>query len=252
MLRTWSLHIKDGHHRAIGSAFTATSSLYFERARSAGNETFSDAYDRYARQNGHRALSPKEYDAKLEELIEEAIQAYRNCPLFGSQADKVREFDQFKRSLQERCKEKSISNKDRYRDMLIAEAVNGGMGIYETEMKPSIEEILASGKKGQDAERKHEAAFSKALDHFDKTVVEFADEVELLGYKRQLLHDMITEREDRARQEQIRDEQRREDERQRREDERVRQEAAERVRQAELQRLAQGQQKKTGSSCSIM
>ncbi|CAJ0925966.1 unnamed protein product, partial [Mesorhabditis belari] len=161
-------HIRDNHHKAIGSAFAATSQLYFEKARSASNETFAKLYEQLVRLHNHRPIKPNEYNEAIQHIVEETFKEYQTHPLFGSTELKAKEFESFQRSLLDRCHEKEENNRQRYRDVQMADAVNGSYEIYEKEMKPDFLETLLGNKekKINYVNERHANAFPMAMDNF--------------------------------------------------------------------------------------
>ncbi|CAJ0960119.1 unnamed protein product, partial [Mesorhabditis belari] len=143
-------HIRDNHHKAIGSAFAATSQLYFEKARSASNETFAKLYEQLVRLHNHRPIKPSEYNEAIQHIVQETFKEYQTHPLFGSTELKAKEFENFQRSLLDRCDEKEENNRQRYRDVQMADAVNGSYEIYEKEMKPDFLETLLGNREKKD------------------------------------------------------------------------------------------------------
>ncbi|CAJ0960195.1 unnamed protein product, partial [Mesorhabditis belari] len=187
-------HIHSNSHRAICSAFAATSQLFFEKARVAGNETFASLHEMLVREHGHRPIRPREYGEALQNFIQQAIEAYQSNQLFGSAEEKSKHFDDFRKLLEERCQEKISSNKDRYRDIQMAEAVNGAYEVYEKGMRPDFVESLEKNKKAEFVRERHEKAFPEAMKHFENVVQDFLDEPDLIEYKRNLLNEMIQAR----------------------------------------------------------
>ncbi|CAJ0925946.1 unnamed protein product, partial [Mesorhabditis belari] len=187
-------HIHSNSHRAICSAFAATSQLFFEKARIAGNETFASLHEMLVREHGHRPIRPREYEEALQNFIQQAIEAYQSNQLFGSAEEKGKHFDDFRKMLEERCQEKISSNRDRYRDIQMAEAVNGAYEVYEKGMRPDFVESLEKNKKAEFVRERHEKAFPEAMKHFEDVVQDFLDEPDLIEYKRNLLNEMIQAR----------------------------------------------------------
>ncbi|CAJ0960115.1 unnamed protein product, partial [Mesorhabditis belari] len=183
-------HIQSNSHRAICSAFAATSQLFFEKARIAGNETF----EMLVREHGHRPIRPREYEEALQNFIQRAIEAYQSNQLFGSAEEKSKHFDDFRKLLEKRCQEESSSNKDRYRDIQMAEAVNGAYEVYEKGMRPDFVESWERNKKAELVRERHEKAFPEAMKHFDDVVQDFLDEPDLIEDKRNWLNKMIQAR----------------------------------------------------------
>ncbi|CAJ0570876.1 unnamed protein product, partial [Mesorhabditis spiculigera] len=184
-------HVKDGHHKAIGSAFSATSQLYFEKARSAGNDYFETEHAKLTAERKHRPIRPAEYEAELQKMCAGAEEAYKACPLFGSPETKTKHSEEFLRALEERCKAKVESNRERYLDGTLAEAVSSGQESYEREMRPTIEDRLGGGPKSTLVVKKHATAEANALDLFEKQTNEFNDKTAAVSYKRQVLQTWI-------------------------------------------------------------
>ncbi|CAJ0925985.1 unnamed protein product, partial [Mesorhabditis belari] len=187
-------HIHSNSHKAICSAFAATSQLFFEKARIAGNETFAGLHEMLVREHGHRPIRPRDYEEALQNFIQQAIEAYKSSQLFGSAEEKSKHFDDFRKLLEERGQEKVSSNKDRYRDIQMAEAVNGAYEVYEKGMRPDFVESLEKNKKAEFVRDRHKKTFPEAMKHFENVVQDFLDEPDLIEYKRNLLNEMIQAR----------------------------------------------------------
>ncbi|CAJ0960394.1 unnamed protein product, partial [Mesorhabditis belari] len=146
------------------------------------------------REHGHRPIRPRDYEEALQNFIQQAIEAYQSNQLFGSAEEKSKHFDDFRKLLEERCQEKISSNKDRYRDIQMAEAVNGAYEVYEKGMRPDFVESLEKNKKAEFVRDRHKKAFPEAMTHFENVVQDFLDEPDLIEYKRNLLNEMIQAR----------------------------------------------------------
>ncbi|CAJ0948826.1 unnamed protein product, partial [Mesorhabditis belari] len=187
-------HIKENNHKAIGSAFQATSELFFEKAKAAAAEYFAAAHDQLMRESGHQPINPKEYEETLKKFVDEALQEYSSKPLFGTQEVKEKTFLALKESLEEKCQEKLRSNRSRFRDFLMADAVHQSSECYEKGMKPDFGDSLLGKATVEQVKDRHEKAFPEAMSLFENAVEPFNDEVDLIESKRNLLTKMILTR----------------------------------------------------------
>ncbi|CAJ0948472.1 unnamed protein product, partial [Mesorhabditis belari] len=187
-------HLKNADLKGIGTAFSATKELYFERARTAGIEQFNSDYDELVKKNNSRSVVPQKFDDQLKELVTSSINVYNSKTLFGSQEEKERVFAEFKRYLEDRCAERSKSNRDRFRDRQMSEAVDGSYDKYERMMRPNFKDLLQGNHTVELLREKHEKAHRQAMDNFETAVEPFNDEESLVNDKRALLDRMIQSR----------------------------------------------------------
>ncbi|CAJ0960080.1 unnamed protein product, partial [Mesorhabditis belari] len=187
-------HIKENNHKAIGSAFQATSELFFEKAKAAAAEYFAAAHDQLMRGSGHQPINPKVYEKTLKKFVDEALQEYSSKPLFGTQEAKGKTFLALKESLEEKCQEKLRSNRSRFRDFLMADAVHQSSELYEKGMKPDFGDSLLGKATVEQVKARHEKAFPEAMSLFENAVAPFNDEVDLIDSKRNLLTKMLLTR----------------------------------------------------------
>ncbi|CAJ0960218.1 unnamed protein product, partial [Mesorhabditis belari] len=183
-------HVTHNHHHAIGSAYLATSQLYFQKARITAESFFNEQHEQLIRENSHHPIQPELYAEELKRISNEAVKIYLVSPFFGTAAEKRSRFNDFAKGLQDRCLEKTENNENRYRDIRLAEAVNGSYSVYEQGMRLGIEALVNPDDPALITER-HNQANTEAMSYFEKAVSEFSKETQLVETKRTLLSNMI-------------------------------------------------------------
>ncbi|CAJ0926676.1 unnamed protein product, partial [Mesorhabditis belari] len=142
-------HLKNADLKGIGTAFS-----------------FNSDYDELVKKNDSRSVVPQKFDDQLKELVTSSINVYNSKNAFWEY-------------LEDRCAERSKSNRDRFRDRQMSEAVDGSYDKYEGMMRPNFKDLLQGNQTVERLREKHEKAHRQAMDNFETAVEPFNDEESL-------------------------------------------------------------------------